>query len=110
MRAARLSAEHGLDDSPPYHADPPVRSRRDASRARRNAIAWRGYVASATIVGPVDHSPDPQVSFRRVASPGQQAALTCLVLLNAMTASLFIAWLLLPGHIPGPGVVGLGNC
>ena len=109
VRAVRLPAENNLDIKLAYPADSPARSRRDATRARRNAVAWRGYVASATIVGPVDHSRDPRVSFRRVASPGERVALTCLVLLNAMTATLFIGWLLLPGHIPGAGVVGLGD-
>lgn len=98
-----------MGDDDPYHGKPPLRSKREAARARRNAAAWRAYAAAATIVGPVDHSPDPQVQFRRVASRGERAALTCLVLLNAMTATLFIGWLLLPAHIPGHGVVGLGD-
>jgi cellulose synthase (UDP-forming) len=86
-----------------------VRSRRDILRARRNAAAWRGYAASATIVGPVDHSLDPRVHFRRVASTSQRVALTLLVIINAATAVLFISWLLLPAHIPGHGVIGFGN-
>ncbi len=111
MPGARLSAEYDLDDDHhhPGQDSPPARSRRDLARTRRNAAAWRGYVASATIVGKVDHSLDPKVRFRRVASPYERAALTCLVLLNAMTAALFISWLLLPAHIPGHGIVGFGN-
>jgi cellulose synthase (UDP-forming) len=106
LGALPMSVEHDLDVDHPYYGTPPTRSKRDAARARRNAAAWRGYVASATIVGPVDHSDDPQVAFRRVASRGQRVALTCLVLLNAMTALLFIGWLLLPAHIPGHGNAG----
>ena len=32
-----------------------------------------------------------------------------LTLVNALTALAFIGWLLLPAHIPGPGVVGFGG-
>jgi cellulose synthase (UDP-forming) len=109
LGASRMLAEHDLDDYHRYHGSPRVQSRRDASRARRNAAAWRAYVASATIVGPVDHSDDSQVAFRRVASRGERVALTCLVLLNAATALLFIGWLLLPAHIPGHGNVGFDD-
>jgi cellulose synthase (UDP-forming) len=110
VRGARLSAEHDLDDGHrPGQVSQPEPSPHDAARARRNAAAWRGYAASATLVGPVDHSHDPRVQFRRVASPYERAGLTLLVLLNATTAALFISWLLLPAHIPGHGVVGFGN-
>jgi cellulose synthase (UDP-forming) len=61
------------------------------------------------MAGGLDFSPDPRVSFRRVASPAQRFVLTILALLNAATALVFIGWLLLPAHIPGPGVVGFGG-
>ena len=35
--------------------------------------------------------------------------LTVLALINALTAVAFIGWLLLPAHVPGPGVVGFGG-
>jgi len=35
--------------------------------------------------------------------------LTLLALLNALTALAFIGWLLVPAHVPGPGVVGFGG-
>ncbi len=80
-----------------------------AGRARRNAAARRAYAACAEIAGPLDFSPEPGVRFRRVASPGRRLTLTLLVALNAFTGLAFIGWLLLPAHIPGPGVVGFGG-
>ena len=35
--------------------------------------------------------------------------LTVFALINALTAVAFIGWLLLPAHVPGPGVVGFGG-
>jgi cellulose synthase (UDP-forming) len=61
------------------------------------------------VAGGLDFSPDPHVTFRRVASPAQRFVLTILALLNAATALVFIGWLLLPAHVPGPGVVGFGG-
>jgi cellulose synthase (UDP-forming) len=107
VRAARMRDEYELDEIQPYANAPAAPGRRGSARARRNAAAWRGYVASAAIVGRVDHSPDPRVRFRRVATRGERAALTFLVLLNATAAMVFIGWLLLPQHIPAAGVVGL---
>lgn len=107
VRAARLPGGYELDGGQSYQGEQRGRSRREKKRARRNAAAWREYVASATIVGRVDHSADPRVRFRRVASPGQRLALTSLVLLNAATAAIFIRWLLLPAHIPAAAIVGL---
>ena len=110
LGALRMPAEHDLDDDDfAYRESPPARSGREVARARRNAAAWRAYAAAATIVGPVDHSEEPQVQFRRVVSPAERVVLTCLVVLNATTAAVFIGWLLLPAHIPGHGVVGLGG-
>lgn len=78
-------------------------------RDQRNLAARRAYARCAEIAGPLDFSPDSRVFFRRVASPAQRAVLTLLALINALTALAFIGWLLLPAHVPGPGVVGFGG-
>jgi cellulose synthase (UDP-forming) len=80
-----------------------------ARRERRNLAVRRAYARCAEITGPLDFSPDPRVSFRRVASPAQRSVLTILAVFNALTALAFIGWLLLPAHVPGPGVVGFGG-
>jgi cellulose synthase (UDP-forming) len=82
---------------------------RAVRREQRNLAAQRAYARCAEIAGPLDFSPDPRVSFRRVASPAQRAVLTILAVFNALTALAFIGWLLLPAHVPGPGVVGFGG-
>jgi cellulose synthase (UDP-forming) len=87
----------------------PVAGSRAARREQRNLAARRAYVRCAEIAGPLDFSPDSRVSFRRVASPAQRAVLTILAVINALTALAFIGWLLLPAHVPGPGVVGFGG-
>ena len=61
------------------------------------------------ITGRLDRSRDPVVRFRRVATVSERARLTVLVILNLATAAAFVAWLLLPAHIPGHGIVGLGG-
>jgi cellulose synthase (UDP-forming) len=82
---------------------------RAVRREQRNLAARRAYARCAELVGPLDFSSDPRVSFRRVASPAQRAVLTILAVFNALTALAFIGWLLLPAHVPGPGVVGFGG-
>jgi len=87
----------------------PAEGGREVRREQRNLAAQRAYARCADIAGPLDFSSDPRVFFRRVASPAQRAVLTTLALINALTAVAFIAWLLLPAHVPGPGVVGFGG-
>jgi cellulose synthase (UDP-forming) len=90
-------------------SESPAEDSKGVPRERRNLTARRAYARCTEIAGPLDFSPDPRVFFRRVASPGQQAVLTMLALVNALTALAFIGWLLLPAHVPGPGVVGFGG-
>src|SRR5215831_7251985 len=90
-------------------AAPAVARNPVAQREQRNHAAQRAYARCAEIAGPLDFSPDPRVFFRRVASPGQRAVLTMLALINALIALAFIGWLLVPAHVPGPGVVGFGG-
>ena len=68
----------------------PVVGGRVPRREQRNLAARRAYVRCAEIAGPLDFSSDPQVSFRRVASPAQRGVLTSLALFNALTALAFI--------------------
>ncbi|WP_231925372.1 glycosyltransferase family 2 protein [Micromonospora purpureochromogenes] len=42
-------------------------------------------------------------------SPASRLILTLFVLVNSAAGLLFIGWLLLPAHVPGPGVTGIGN-
>ena len=78
-------------------------------RETRNRAVRRAYARSAEIAGPPDLSADPRVSFRRTASSAQLVMLTLLAVINALTALAFIGWLLLPVHVPGPGVMGFGG-
>ena len=86
------------------HPDRPM-----SRSARRNAMVRRAYADAALTAGPVDFDDDPRVRFRPVASSGERLLLTLLALVNAATAVVFIGWLLLPAHVPGPGVIGLGG-
>jgi cellulose synthase/poly-beta-1,6-N-acetylglucosamine synthase-like glycosyltransferase len=74
-----------------------TRPRQDSFAARRR------YVAMSTAAGalqPATNEEQP-VRFRPVASVRERVALTALVLLNAITAVVFIVWLIRPEHIPG---------
>ncbi|MEE3921510.1 glycosyltransferase family 2 protein [Micromonospora sp. BRA006-A] len=53
--------------------------------------------------------PDAAVEFRPTASVAARLVLTLLVLVNSAAGLVFVGWLLLPQHVPGPGVVGLGG-
>ena len=76
---------------------------------RRNAKVRRGYANCAAIAGPVSFEDNPRVRFRPVATSGERFIMTLLAAFNAGTAIAFIGWLLLPSHVPGPGVVGPGG-
>src|SRR5262245_51288292 len=75
------------------------------SQARLDSVmARRHYVAAATAAGPLHAAAADgplTIAFRSVASPVERVALTALVSLNAVTAVVFMAWLLQPRHIPG---------
>jgi cellulose synthase (UDP-forming) len=87
----------------------PRQGGRATRRARRNEAVRRIYAGCSEIAGPVDFSPDPRVKYRRVATPSQRLTLTLLIALNALTGLAFIGWLLMPAHVPGPGVLGTGG-
>ena len=91
------------------------RTRRADKRARRialrNAAAHQAYVACADIAGPIepDEGGPQRVRFRAVSGFGAKLVLTVLVLINGLTGLAFVGWLLLPEHVPGPGVSGMGT-
>ena len=87
----------------------PRQGGRASRRARRNDAVCRIYAGCSEIAGPLDFSPQPWVGFRPVATPSQRLTLALLVALNALTGLVFIGWLLMPAHVPGPDVLGLGG-
>nr|AIS85269.1 glycosyl transferase family 2 [Verrucosispora sp. MS100047] len=71
-------------------------------------IAYASCGASAgTLVAP--RHPQAAVEFRSVLSPAARLVLTLLVLVNSAAGLLLVGWLLLPQHVPGSGVTGLGD-
>src|SRR5215472_3992848 len=88
---------------------PPRQGGRAARRARRNEAVRRIYAGCSEIAGPLDFSPEPWVKYRPVATPSQRLTLTLLIALNAVAGLVFIGWLLMPAHVPGPGVLGTGG-
>ena len=74
-----------------------TRPRHDSFTARRR------YVAMAAAAGPLRPATaeDQPVAFRPVATVRERVALTALVGLNAITALVFIGWLVRPEHVPG---------
>lgn len=81
------------------------------TRDELNVEARQTYVGCATTAGPLQapKRADQQVEFRHVASPGSRLVLCLLVLANSAIGLLFVGWLLLPEHVPGPQVVGFGT-
>ncbi|WP_406071049.1 glycosyltransferase family 2 protein [Micromonospora sp. NBC_01638] len=80
-------------------------------RRQRNVRARRAYAACGTTAGPLiapGHVAAP-VQFRPALSPASRLILTLLVLVNSAAGLLFVGWLLLPAHVPGPGVTGIGS-
>ena len=111
-RAATGTSRHnraGTHQSAQQRRHAPAATGRTSRRQQRNAAVRRAYARCSQITGELDFSPEPAVRFRRVASAGERAALALLTGLNALTALVFIGWLLLPAHIPGSGVVGFGG-
>ncbi|MCT2280328.1 glycosyltransferase [Micromonospora chalcea] len=83
----------------------------DLDRRQRNVRARLAYARCGATAGPLrpPHGPDAAVEFRPTASVAARLVLTLLVLVNSAAGLVFVGWLLLPQHVPGPGVVGLGG-
>lgn len=69
----------------------------------------RSFGACSTLSGPFEEAPRPRVRFRRTATRRQTVAFACLAALHAATLLAFVAWLLLPSHVPGSAIVGGGG-
>ncbi|SCG34299.1 glycosyltransferase family 2 protein [Micromonospora humi] len=80
-------------------------------RRQRNIRARLAYARCGATTGPLrpPRRPDAPVELRPAASVAARLVLTLLVLVNSAAGLLFVGWLLLPQHVPGPGVVGLGG-
>ncbi|MFK3979136.1 glycosyltransferase family 2 protein [Micromonospora sp. NPDC050397] len=107
------------DQAIPSHANsaPPPGEHRSGppggpgDRRRRNIRARLAYADCGATAGPLTapgRARQP-VEFRHVASPAQRLVLTLLVGLNAAAGLVFVGWLLLPGHVPGAGLDGIGG-
>ncbi|WP_240135749.1 glycosyltransferase family 2 protein [Streptomyces sp. MUM 178J] len=73
----------------------------DRARAAYRRCAWAAGPLEAVHTGPV------RVRFRSVPTAAQRLVLTVLASLTALSGLALAAWLLLPQHIPGPGVTGV---
>ncbi|SBT51895.1 Glycosyltransferase, catalytic subunit of cellulose synthase and poly-beta-1,6-N-acetylglucosamine synthase [Micromonospora narathiwatensis] len=95
---------------PTTHSSRPAPDRRP-DRRQLNIGARLAYARCGATAGPLvaPRHPRAAVEFRRVASPTARVILTLLVLVNSAAGLLFIGWLLLPEHVPGSGVIGLGD-
>jgi cellulose synthase (UDP-forming) len=90
-------------------AQPPSGQRPD--RRQLNIRARLAYAKCGATAGPLvapRHS-QAAVEFRHVVSPAARLVLTLLVLANSAAGLLLVGWLLLPQHVPGAGVIGLGG-
>ncbi|MFG3581300.1 glycosyltransferase family 2 protein [Micromonospora chersina] len=93
----------------PAPGEPPARNGPD--RRQLNIRARLAYARCGATAGPLvaPRHAGAAVEFRHAASPAARVVLTLLVLVNSAAGLLFVGWLLLPEHVPGPGVVGPGG-
>ncbi|MFE9955225.1 glycosyltransferase family 2 protein [Micromonospora sp. NPDC005299] len=110
-RPSRASTPGTSGNSPPSIAPDGPPTRKGPDRRQLNIRARLAYARCGATAGPLvaPRRPDAAVEFRHVASPAARLVLTLLVLVNSAAGLLFVAWLLLPQHVPGPGVVGPGG-
>ncbi|MET7396021.1 glycosyltransferase [Dactylosporangium sp. NPDC005572] len=78
--------------------------RRAERRQRKLAETHRSYEACNELAGPLTTpaAPHQPVVFRHTARPWQRVMLTLLIAANFLTGLVFLGWLVLPQHIPGP--------
>ncbi len=88
---------------PPVVEPPTAMTRLPDPRAAR---ATREYRAAAFNAGPCA-PPGATVRYRKTAGAPALSALTVLVTVHTAVVAALVTWLLLPGHLPGAGLVGL---
>jgi hypothetical protein len=76
---------------------------------RLNLRAGFAYITVPEAPCPATPRPTQLVTFRHVVPIGARATLTLLTLLTSATGLAFTGWVLLPAHVPGPGVIGFGS-
>jgi cellulose synthase (UDP-forming) len=79
------------------------------SRDRLNLRAGFAYITLAETPCPATPRTGQPVTFRHVVPIRARATLTLLALLTIATGLAFTGWMLLPAHVPGPGVIGFGR-
>jgi len=101
--AGRTTARHPLRR--PGQFDP---ARPDPARPDP---VWEAYARCAEACGPLTapRGENQRVRFRSVVPPGRRLALVLMVVFTTLVNLAFVGWLLLPRHVPGPGVTGLGD-
>jgi cellulose synthase (UDP-forming) len=77
------------------------------SRDRLNLRAGFAYITLPET--PATPRPAQPVTFRHVVPVRARVTLTLLASLTSATSLAFMGWMLLPAHVPGPGVVGFGG-
>ncbi|WP_089154295.1 glycosyltransferase family 2 protein [Micromonospora sp. NBS 11-29] len=110
-RPSRATAPGIPGDRPPGAAPPRRHAGPDSERRQRDLRTRLAYARCGATAGPLrpPRRPDAAVEFRPTASVAARLTLTLLVLVNSAAGLLFVGWLLLPQHVPGPGVVGFGG-
>ncbi|QLQ36300.1 glycosyltransferase family 2 protein [Micromonospora robiginosa] len=110
-RPSRAGRPGTPGDRPPPAAPPGRPADPDPDRRQRNIRARLAYARCGATAGPLrpPRRPDAAVELRPAASVAARLVLTLLVLVNSAAGLVFVGWLLLPQHVPGPGVVGLGG-
>ncbi|MEV0003674.1 glycosyltransferase family 2 protein [Micromonospora sp. NPDC050980] len=107
-RLSRATRPGTAGDRPPPPAPPGRHAEPGPDRRQRNVRARLAYARCGATTGPLrpPRRPDATVEFRPAASARARLVLTLLVLVNSAAGLIFVGWLLLPRHVPGPGVVG----
>ncbi|MDG4800398.1 glycosyltransferase family 2 protein [Micromonospora sp. WMMD980] len=110
-RLSRATRPGTPGDRPPSVTPPGRPTHPGPDRRQRNIRARLAYARCGSTTGPLrpPRRPDAPVELRPAASVAARLVLTLLVLVNSAAGLIFVGWLLLPQHVPGPGVVGLGG-
>lgn len=90
--------------------NPAAAAKAAAERSRRDRLNLRTGFAYITLPEtPAAPRPARPVTLRHVVPVRARVTLTLLASLTSVTSLAFMGWMLLPAHVPGPGVVGFGG-